>query len=262
VAANHWYNLGVWTEATTVADASRALATAVFDAAEVKSKSVVLECGAGLGGGAALLAETYQPARVVAIERDPRRVAVAQVATRSFGARVEVQLGDATDLRHFADGTFTHVLAVDCAYFFAPRSSFWAEAHRVLAPGGTLAVADLTVSSDLPAMWHRIAPRFRIPAANLIDSDAYRRGLIAAGLTSIAEQAISDEVLTGFSQAVLRRPVQTLAGLRALDWPAFLITAITLARLRPYLRLSIYTADKPDRGADGATTVSPGSRVS
>ncbi|MEE3920938.1 methyltransferase domain-containing protein [Micromonospora sp. BRA006-A] len=50
----------------------------------------------------------------------------------------------------FGDNTFDRVVALESAFHFYPRSAFFAEALRVLRPGGVLATADIIpVSGDV-----------------------------------------------------------------------------------------------------------------
>ena len=87
------------------------------------------------GGGAAPGAD------VVGINITPAQVAHCRARAAAAAARnVRFVCGSATALPQAA-GTLDFVLALESAFHFETRVQFFAEAARVLRPGGTIALA-------------------------------------------------------------------------------------------------------------------------
>jgi SAM-dependent methyltransferase len=110
----------------------------------------VLEVGAGPGLVTDLLARRAR--RLVAVELD--RELAAALGRRVAGAGVAVVRADATALP-FADGVFGVAVAVNVLDHLPEPTVAIAEAHRVLAAGGTLvaATASRHDSPELAAVW-------------------------------------------------------------------------------------------------------------
>lgn len=95
----------------------------------------VLELAAGTGVVSFMLAEALPAARIVATDLNPAMLAVAE--TRGAAPNLSFEPADAQALP-FPDGVFDLVLAQFGAMFFPDRPGAYAEARRVLAPGGAL----------------------------------------------------------------------------------------------------------------------------
>jgi ubiquinone/menaquinone biosynthesis C-methylase UbiE len=95
----------------------------------------VLELAAGTGVVSFMLADALPEARIVATDLNPAMLAVA--AERGSAPNLSFEPADAQALP-FADGAFDLVLAQFGAMFFPDKTGAYAEARRVLAPGGTL----------------------------------------------------------------------------------------------------------------------------
>jgi len=112
---------------------------AVLAALGLQPDDVLLELGPG--GGAFLHEALRHCARAVAIDHSEEMVQLAQETNADAVAagRLEVLQGDAHDLP-FADASFTCAAAMQVFFFFADPQRVLAECHRVLRPGGRLAV--------------------------------------------------------------------------------------------------------------------------
>ena len=95
----------------------------------------VLELAAGTGAVSHLLAAALPEARVVATDLNPAMLEVA--AARGSAPNLSFAPADAQALP-FAAGDFDLVLAQFGTMFFPDKAAAYAEARRVLAPGGTL----------------------------------------------------------------------------------------------------------------------------
>lgn len=98
----------------------------------------VLDVACGTGVVARLAAVAVGPAgQVVGVDLNPGMLAVAKRHTADAG--IEWHEGDAGALP-CADGTFDAVLCQQGLQFFPDKAGALREMHRVLAPGGTLAL--------------------------------------------------------------------------------------------------------------------------
>jgi MPBQ/MSBQ methyltransferase len=93
------------------------------------------------------------------------------------------------------------VICIEGACHFDTRDEFLKEAHRVLKPGGSLAMSDMlfpiTILSDFG----------QVPRANLLPSIAeYCARLAAAGFVSIEVTDATDDCLGGFRANLARWP--------------------------------------------------------
>jgi SAM-dependent methyltransferase len=164
----------------------------------------VLEVGSGRGGGAAFVARTLRPRRMVGVDISPRTVALCRAWHAVPGLSFEV--GNAERLG-FADASFDAVLNVESSHCYGDPGAFVREVRRVLRPGGHFLYADFRPREDL---------------------DAWRAGLLDAGLRLLAERDITPGVVAALeadderkrrqidAQVVrpLRRAVGRFAGLR------------------------------------------------
>jgi SAM-dependent methyltransferase len=148
----HW---GYW-HAPEAADGSAAdyaraaeeLCRRVCDAAPVRDAMRVLDAGCGFGGTVASLNERFRSLDVTGVNIDRRQLArAAEVVVPTSGNRAAWVEADACALP-FADAQFDVVLAVECVFHFPSRAAFFAEAARVLRPGGRLALSDFIPSPE------------------------------------------------------------------------------------------------------------------
>jgi SAM-dependent methyltransferase len=158
----------------------------VTSAAPLAGKEV-LEVGSGRGGGASFVARYHRPARVTGADFSPQAVALCQ--KRHVGvANLSFVVGDAERLP-FPDASFDAVVNVESSHCYGHVDRFFAEAARVLRPGGVFLYTDFRAATDVPA-WHAAlaAPGWeRIDfeditaavAAALEADDARKRRLIA-----------------------------------------------------------------------------------
>lgn len=122
----------------------QALYDLVLDELGVSTGHRVLEvgCGRGLGAASALARD---PALVRGIDLMPEQVARARAAHTD--ERLAFEQGSASDIP-FADGSFDRLLSVEAAQHFDDVAGFAREGHRVLAPGGELAVTTFFARQD------------------------------------------------------------------------------------------------------------------
>jgi SAM-dependent methyltransferase len=125
----------------------------LLDRADVGSETRVLDVGCGAGD--ALTVARRRGARAVGVDRDPPPTADGVVR------------GDATALP-VRDGAVDVVLA-ECVLCLTDLSVALGEAHRVLESGGRLALSDVTVDGDRPAVPDRVAEALCLDGARSRD---------------------------------------------------------------------------------------------
>lgn len=103
----------------------------------------ILDIGCGIGGPARWIAAHFG-CRVSGIDLTPEFIAAAKALIVATGqsAQVDVQNASATALP-FADATFDRVYSQNVIMNVADKARFYAEALRVLKPGGVAAFSNL-----------------------------------------------------------------------------------------------------------------------
>ncbi len=111
----------------------------------------VLEVGSGRGGGASFIARHHRPAKITGADFSPQAVALCQKRHAAI-ANLAFTVGDAEQLP-FPDASFDAVLNVESSHCYGHIEKFFAEAARVLRPGGWFLYTDFRPATEVPA-WH------------------------------------------------------------------------------------------------------------
>jgi SAM-dependent methyltransferase len=157
------------------------IATAqLADLVQITPDDEVLDAGTGIGGTARYIAERSR-CRVAAVDLTEEYCATARWLNQlaGLGDRICVRQADVTDLP-FEDATFTLMFSQHVQMNVADKALLYAEAHRVLAGGGKLAVWDIVAAQDRE-------PDFPVPWADrpeyshLTTSDRLRTAIATSG---------------------------------------------------------------------------------
>jgi ubiquinone/menaquinone biosynthesis C-methylase UbiE len=140
----------------------------------------VLDVGSGIGGPARYLAATFG-CRVIGIDLSAEycRIATSLTELVGLGEQVSFHAGDACNLP-FPDASFDLVWTQHVVMNIADRPRLYAEMHRVLRPGGKLAMYDVVSGDGTPLQFP--VPWARLPGNSfLLDPAATRAVLEASG---------------------------------------------------------------------------------
>ncbi|MHB2168008.1 class I SAM-dependent methyltransferase [Alsobacter sp. R-9] len=188
------------------------------------SGSHVLDIGSGLGGPARTLVEAYG-CRVTGI--DLTQAFCDAAATLSdwvgLGDRVAFRQGDATQLP-FADGTFDAAMTIHVAMNIASKDQVYAEARRVLKPGGRFVIYDVLQGEGGEVLYP--VPWAREPSiSHLATLDEMQTLLTTAGFAIVDVQDSTDEGQRWFEAMAARMaagavPAVTFQSFLGNDFPA------------------------------------------
>lgn len=212
----HW---GYWEDparadgsAADFAAAAARLSRRVIAAGGVGDGQRVLDVGCGFGGTLAELGRFLPALELVGLNIDPRQLAHAR---RRLALNIDLVCGDACRLP-FADASFDAVLCVEAIFHFRSRADFFAEAKRVLRPGGRLTLCDFVPRFVIPFLWDYFDKRFKPVVTRLYGpSDMrctlgdYRRLARAAGMQLVRKEDITPHTLPTYR--VLRPLVKRIA---------------------------------------------------
>lgn len=173
--------------------ATRELATL----AAIGSGEHVIDIGAGLGGPARVLATEYG-CRVTGIDLTPEFVEAATTLTARCRLDGPVTFETANALAlPYPDGTFDVAWTQHVVMNIGDRAGFYAEAYRVLKPGGRLAFFDVLEGNgkalDFPVPWANT------PAISFLYTPEQTRDFLRnAGFEEVTWQDATEQYLRAF----------------------------------------------------------------
>lgn len=175
----------------------RAATLELARAAGLDSTKHVLDVGSGIGGTSRCLAKEFG-CRVTGIDLTDEycRAAAMLSAKSGFAGLVDYRQGDATN-QPFDDASFDVVWSEHAAMNIPDKARLYREMHRVLKPGGTLAIYDILAGPSgpvvFPVPWARTAE-----TSFLVRPDELRQLLEAAGFRVFDWSDTTDAARTWF----------------------------------------------------------------
>ena len=160
----------------------RAATLELAQAAGLDATKRVLDVGSGVGGTSRCLAKEFG-CRVTGIDLTDEYCRAAEMLSAKTGLAhlVDFRQGDATNLP-FDDCTFDVVWTEHVAMNIPDKTRLYKEMHRVLHPGGTLAIYDVLAGPSGPVLFP--VPWARTPDTSfLVQPDELRKLLAQAGFT-------------------------------------------------------------------------------
>ncbi|MGQ0578370.1 MAG: class I SAM-dependent methyltransferase [Betaproteobacteria bacterium] len=181
-----------------------------LDPVPLRAGDRVLDVACGTGVVARLAASRVAPpGKVVGVDLNERMLGVARAHAPEDGVPIEWRQGDATQLP-FADGMFEFVLCQQGLQFFPDHSRALREMHRVLAPGGMLALN----------VWGK-ASRYNVALAEALaryhDANTANRSLAPFALSDpqVVRTLVTD---AGFGRIDMRTAVVTRRVQPSQEW--------------------------------------------
>ena len=177
----------------------RAVSLEIADALGVGAGSVVLDLGSGLGGTARTLAE-LTGCTVVGVDLTEEfcRAATAMSEWSGLSDRTRFQVGDAT-ATGLPDASVDAAVTVHAAMNIPDKAGLYAEAFRVVRPGGRFVVYDVLQGEGgdvrYPVPWAADAS-----TSFLARPEEMRDLLRGAGFDVTSEVDSSDDSLTWFQE--------------------------------------------------------------
>ena len=154
-------------------------------AAGLDAAKYVLDVGSGVGGTSRCLAKEFG-CRVTGIDLTDEYCRAATMLTAKIGLThlVDFRQGDATELP-FDDQTFDIVWTEHVAMNIPDKTRLYKEMHRVLKPGGTLAIYDVLAGPSGPVL-------FPVPWARTSDTSFLVQPTELRKLLTEAEFTVTD----------------------------------------------------------------------
>jgi arsenite methyltransferase len=154
--------------------------------ASLKEGEVVLDLGSGAGFDAFLAAiKVGKTGRVIGVDMTPEMLAKSREnARKGKYANVEFRQGEIEKLP--VEDNSVDVIISNCVINLSPdKKSVFAEAFRVLKPGGRLMVSDLVLEKDLPNVIKESVEAYVGCLAGAIKKDEYLGCVKSAGFREV-----------------------------------------------------------------------------
>ena len=155
----------------------------------------LLDIGCGVGGPARWFAATYG-CHVTGIDLTAAFCQAAEALNRACGLteRVRIVEGDALDLP-FPDASFDKAYSQNVVMNIADKRAFYAQALRVLRPGGLLALSNLAKGPAgepyYPTPWSPTAATSFLSSAKETEADLRAAGFQAVSVLDLTQRLIA-----------------------------------------------------------------------
>jgi len=216
------YNCGYAAQrgAQPFAENQKALVWRLLGDVPIDATTTVLDIGCGIGGPTGWIFECFHPRRIIGLEYCRHSVVAAGERWADHADRPWFVQGDAHHLP-IASGSVDVIFNLESALHYADKSAYLRECHRVLRPGGTLCLGDITAPHKFLfaafKLLNRLPTQFN-SNIRLWSASDYQSELARAGFTIASHENASMPVadsLTGGLEEIKRRGWRAMRGFRA-----------------------------------------------
>jgi cyclopropane fatty-acyl-phospholipid synthase-like methyltransferase len=209
IFSGNYINFGYWQDFTpglvSVDERTESQANLyriVLRSLEIDSGDVTLEIGCGIATGTALALREFDPSVVHGLDLSPdqidRATRVNADLLRQQPDRLVLQQGSALELP-YAGEKFDKCYSVEAAQHFEDLARFAFEAHRVLRPGGRLAVATFFMPPTAAVdELRRLIETVDNGIDVVLTIDSFRDDLLQAGFVDVRVENLGTHVWRGF----------------------------------------------------------------
>ena len=202
---NGYLNFGLWENGNKdYITAAENLVQRMGNILGLNETSKLLDVAPGMGTQDIYLLKNFAPQSIDGLDVTWKHIEHGRRRAREANAedRVRFHHGTAIELP-FPDASFTHVLSIEGPEHFDTREKFLHEAHRVLQPGGVIAMADFIVKNFPRGPVEKIVAEaarklWQVPRANIYQADVYRQKMVEAGFENITIDEIGASVIPGY----------------------------------------------------------------
>lgn len=235
---NGYLNFGLWENGNQdYIKAAENLVRRMGNLLGLNETSKLLDVAPGMGTQDIYLLQNFAPQSIDGLDVTWKHIEHGRRRAREANAedRVRFHHGTAIELP-FPAGTFTHVLSIEGPEHFDTREKFLYEAHRVLQPGGVIAMADFIVKNPPRNLFEKLVAEaarklWQVPRANVYSADVYRQKMAAAGFEKIEIDEIGASVIPGYYFEQMRpETIKAISKIRG----------FALARLGLLLDVAVY----------------------
>lgn len=154
--------------------------------AHLKEGEVVVDLGSGGGLDVFLAArQVGSSGKAIGIDMTPQMLELARANAVKGGYQNVEFLEGQIDAIPLSDSTADIVIS-NCVVNLAPdKNKVFREIHRVLKPGGRVAISDIAIKQELPGELAQSAAALVGCIAGAISIKAYEDGLMAAGFSEV-----------------------------------------------------------------------------
>jgi erythromycin 3''-O-methyltransferase len=245
-----WLNLGLWEGPGDSAEAEAAVVRLASElAAELPHGSDVVDVANGLGAQDLVVRSVVQPRTLVALNVTESQLRTGRA--RLHEASATPLVADATSLplsNNSADG----IISIEAAFHFHSRPYFFAEARRVLRPGGVLSMSDVSAERS-----RTLSPREAVAGLTNLRAWGIRRhslmsaaeieaALVDAGFVDVRIRDVSQRVFFPAIRFFRERLRTARQGPLAYRWgSAVLLRQWELLATREVMRYLLVRAEVP-----------------